>query len=547
MHASIRTLFLLGAFGLIGFGLFIGDDLSDARWLTLLGGAFVCLVFATRIPLPESMPTFNHGLIRTTMLLGCVFILLSAQLVRVQVIQQDAIYYRTETDAQGEVISNPRLYQQQLTVQRGQIVDRNGVVLASTTEQDGIYYRTWPVESAYTVTGYYSPNRYGSTAIEARWEQELSGQAGINPIESTIRDLLGREKEGADVHLTIDSELQTMAYDRLSGLNGAIVVLDIQTGETLVLASRPSVNPNTLYVVNDTSQADAYWATISTDEENQPFVTRANLGVYTPGSTFKTVTAGIAINEGWAEPDTMYEDNGHITIDGRVLTELNRPDTSRDQWSLREAIMWSLNVVMAQVGMQVGPETYWEYGPQLGFGETIPYDLPISQSQLANNQGFLNDPNALADTGFGQGQIQMSPMHLAMVSAMWANGGTMMQPILVSEVTGADGEVLYRAEPTVYLQCVDPSTANAVAGMMIDVVERGSATHGQGHPYTIGGKTGTAELGDGTTNSLYIAFIGDPEPRYAIAIVLEGDGSELPSVVMMARDILVAAMDRRID
>lgn len=545
MPAFVRTLFLLGALALIGFGLFVGEDLSDARWLTLLGGAFICLVFATRIQLPESLPKFNHGLIRTTMLLACVFILLSAQLVRVQVVQQEAIYYRTEADSNGEVISNPRLYQQQLTVQRGQILDRNGVVLADTTLQDGIYYRSWPIESAHTVTGYYSPNRYGSTGIEATYEQELSGQTGTNPIEGTIRSLFNREKAGANVELTIDADLQTMAYSSLGPYNGAIVVLDIQTGETLVLASKPTVNPNTLFVVNETAEADAYWKTLTEDEENRPFVSRANLGVYTPGSTFKTVSAGIAINEGWAEPDTMYEDNGEITIDGRVLTELNRPDNSRSQWSLREAIMWSLNVVMARVGMQIGPDTYWDYGPQLGFGEQIPYDLPIAESQLANNKDFLNDPNALADTGFGQGQIQMSPMHLAMISAMWANGGTMMEPILVSEVVGPDGEVLYQAEPTVYLQCVDPSTADAVMDMMIDVVASGSAPHGQAYPYTIGGKTGTAELGDGTTNSLFIGFIGDPEPRYAVAVVLEDDPQI--SAVVTGRDILVAAMDRRDD
>lgn len=547
MPTFIRSLFLIGAVGLISFGLFIGDDLSDAYWLALLAGAFVCLVFASRIPLPASLPRFNHGLIRVTMLLGCVFILISAQLVRVQVIQQDAIYYRTEADAQGEVISNPRLYQQQLTVQRGKIIDRDGVVLADTTLQDGIYYRTWPVESTYPVTGYYSPNRYGMTGIEATYEEELSGQTGINPIESTIRDLFGRERSGADVQLTIDSELQTLAYNHLAGTNGAIVVLDIKTGETLVLASRPTVNPNTLFVVNDATQADAYWNSIKDDEVNKPFVSRANLGVYTPGSTFKTVSAGIAINEGWAEPDTMYEDNGEITIDGRVLVELNRPDTSRDQWSLREAIMWSLNVVMAQVGLQIGPDTYWEYAPRLGYNQTIPYDLPVSQSQIANDKDFLQSKNALADTGFGQGQIQMSPLHLAMMSAMWANDGTMMEPILVSQVTASDGSVLYKAKPTVFLQCVDPSTANAVMGMMVVVVESGSAQHGQAYPYTIGGKTGTAELGDGTTNSLFIGFIGDPEPRYAIAVVLEGNGADLPSTVIMARDILVATMERRDD
>lgn len=547
MHAFLRTIFLLGAFGLIGFGLFVGDDLTDARWLTLLAGAFVCLILGTRINLPASLPPFNRGLIRTTMLLGCVFVLLSAQLVRIQVIQQEQIYFRTEADANGEVISNPRLYQQQLTVQRGQIVDRNGVVLADTTLQDGVYYRSWPIESAYSVTGYYSPNRYGSTGIEATYEQELSGQTGTNPIETTVRDLLGREQAGANVELTIDSDIQTLAYNSLGSNNGAIVVIDVQTGETLVLASKPSVNPNTLFVVNDATEADAYWNSIANDELNKPFVTRANLGVYTPGSTFKTVTAGIAINEGYAEPDTVYQDNGEITIDGRVLVENNRPDNSRSDWTLREAIMWSLNVVMAQVGLQIGPDTYWEYGPQLGFGERIPYDVPIAESQLANDKEFLTSQNALADTGFGQGQIQMSPVHMAMVGAMWANDGAMMEPTLVKQVTAPDGSVLYQSNPTVYKRCVEPGTAQAVESMMVDVIQSGSAQHGQWGGYTIGGKTGTAELGDGTTNSLFIGFIGDPEPRYAIAVVLEGNGADLPSTVIMARDILVATIERRDD
>ncbi|MCO5223891.1 MAG: penicillin-binding transpeptidase domain-containing protein [Thermomicrobiales bacterium] len=543
MSNAIRTLFLLGAIGLIGFGLFIGDDLSDARWLALLGGAFLCLLLATRIPLSAGMPTFNRGLIRTTMLLACIFILLSAQLIRIQVVRQEEIYYRTGIALDGEVISNPRLYQQQLTVQRGKILDRNGVVLADTTLQDGIYYRSWPVPSTYSVTGYYSPNAYGMTGIEATFEEELSGQAGTNPIEQTIRSLFGREQAGADVEMTIDSDLQTLAYNAMGNNHGAIVLLDIKTGETLVLASKPTVNPNSLYVVSDSTDANAYWDTIANDEANRPFVTRSTMGLYTPGSTFKTVSAGIAINEGIANPDTIYEDNGQITIDGRVLVEQNRPDQSRDQWSLREAIMWSLNVVMAQVGLEIGGDTYWEYGPKLGYDTPIPYDLPVYQSQIASNRAFLDSQNALADTGFGQGQIQMTPLHLAMLASMWANDGTMVRPILVSKVTAADGSVLFQAKPQVWLQCVDPATANDVKDMMIDVIETGSAQHGQAYPYTIGGKTGTAELGDGTTNSLFIGFIGDPEPRYAIAVVLESDPDI--SAVATARDILVAAMNRR--
>ena len=543
MNTAIRSLSLLAAIGLIGFGLFIGDELSDARWLTLLAGAFVCLLVATRVQIAPGMPTFNRGLIRTTMLLACVFILLSAQLIRVQVVRQEDIYYRTGIAPDGEVISNPRLYQQQLTVQRGRIYDRNGVVLADTSLEDGIYYRSWPVESTYSVTGYYSPNAYGMTGIEAAYEEELSGQVGSNPIEQTLRDLFGQEQVGADVELTIDSELQTIAYNAMTDNNGAIVVLDIETGETLVLASKPTVNPNTLYVVDDIATAEAYWETIADDEVNKPFVTRATMGLYTPGSTFKTVSAGIAMNEGYAEPDSVYEDNGQITIDGRVLVEQNRPDESKTQWTLREAVMWSLNVVMAQVGLQIGPDTYWEYGPQLGYGTEIPYDLPVNESQIASNRAYLDSQNAVADTGFGQGQIQMSPLHLAMMAAMWANGGEMMRPTLVKQVTDADGTVLYRAENAVYKQCVEPATADAVADMMVDVIESGSAPHGQADPYTIGGKTGTAELGDGTTNSLFIGFIGDPEPRYAIAVVLESD-PEI-SAVATGRDVLVAAMERR--
>lgn len=542
MSNFIRAIFLLAAVGLIGFGLFIGDDLSDARWLALLGGAFICLLIATRIDIPRSTPTFNRGLIRTAMLLASIFIVLSAQLIRIQVIRQRQIYYRTGIAPDGETISNPRLYRQQMTVQRGSIVDRNGVILAETTKEDDTYLRNWPVASTWAVTGYYSPNAYGMTGVEATYEEYLSGEAGTNAIEQTFDELLNRDLVGADVQLTIDSDLQTLAYEAMGNNRGAIVLLEIESGETLVLVSKPTVNPNTLYVIDDSAEAESYWDTIANDEESKSFVTRATMGLYTPGSTFKTVSAAIAINEGYATPESVYEDNGEITIDGRMLVEQNRPDESQTEWTLREAIMWSLNVVMAQVGLQIGADTYWDYGPKLGYGTEIPYDIPVYESQLANNRAFLDSLNAVADTGFGQGQIQMTPLHLAMVASMWAKGGEMMKPILVSQVTDPDGNVIHKSSRSVYKQGVKSVTADEVAGMMVDVVESGSAQHGQAAGYTIGGKTGTAELGDGTTNSLFIGFIGESQPKYAIAVVLESDPDI--SAVATGRDILVAAMQR---
>src|SRR5699024_7809830 len=180
----------------------------------------------------------------------------------------------------------------------------------------------------------------------------------------------------------------------------------------VVLASNPTVDPNKLFTTGKDTDADAYWNELQ-DDPGTPLVTRANIGLYTPGSTFKTVSAGIAIDEGYAEPDSTYTDDGQLVIDGRILPEHNRPDDSQDTWTLADGIAWSLNVVFAQVGMQIGGDTYWEDAPHFGFGERIPYDIPVSVSQIANDRDALSDKNMVADTGFGQGQIELSPLHLA--------------------------------------------------------------------------------------------------------------------------------------
>lgn len=543
MHTGIRTICILTALALIGWGLFIGNDLSDARWLLMLFGAWLFLLLGTRIPLPPSMPTFNHSLIRTALVITTVFIVITAQLVRIQVVAKDDIYYKTAIAPDGEIISNPRLTASKLNSRRGQIVDRNGTVLADTRQENGTWIRYWPVPSTYGVTGYYSPLMYGATGLEATAQKELSGESGTNSIEHTIRSLLGMSQQGANLHLTLDSGLQTSAMQMLEGSTGAVVVLDIQTGETLVLASNPTVDPNRLFTTGNDPEAAAYWESLLEDP-GTPLVTRANIGLYTPGSTFKTISAGIAIEEGFAEPDTVYTDTGELEIDGRILPEFNRPDETRDQWTLAEGIAWSLNVVFAQVGMQIGGDTYWNDAPDFGFGEQIPYDIPISEGQIANNREALSDRNMVADTGFGQGQILMTPLHLAMISAMWANDGEMMRPYLISSVSDPSGRTVRTTSPKVWKRPVSPETANKVEEMMVTAVTSGSIQHAQVGGYVVGGKTGTAETGGDRAHSLFIGFIGDPEPRYAVAVVLEGGYGGEASATIIGRDILVATIER---
>lgn len=544
MHAGIRAISTLAALALISWGLFTGDDLSDARWLTMLFGAWVLLLIGTHVPLPSSLPTFNHTIVRSALMLTTVFMIISAQLVRVQVVSGDDIYYKTAIDPRGEVISNPRLTSSKLESSRGKIYDRNGILLADTVREGETYYRTWPVPSAYPVVGYYSPLMYGATGLEATYQQHLSGEAGNNSIERTIRNLLGMPQSGADLHLTLDAELQSSAMNMLDHSTGAVVVLDIQTGETLVLASNPTYDPNMLFTTGNDVDAAAYWDTLLNDPK-APLVTRANIGLYTPGSTFKTVTAGIAIEEGYAEPDSVYEDDGQINIDGRILPEFNRPDETRDQWTLGEGIAWSLNVVFAQIGMQVGGQTFWEYAPRFGFGDEIPYDVPVAEGQIANSREALSDKNMVADTGFGQGQIQTTPLHLAMIAAVWANDGKMMEPYLVDTISDPDGEMTEGSSPSVWKTPVSAETAQQVERTMVNAVEAGSVQDARVGGYVVGGKTGTAETGDGEAHSLFIGFIGEPEPRYAVAVVLEGGYGGLNSAVAIGRDILVAAIERR--
>lgn len=542
MTTFLRTLSVLGSLALIGWGLLVSDEITDARWLALLFGAWILLIIGTRVPLPRTMPTFNRTLVRTSLIIATVFIVISAQLVRIQVVERDAIYYRTGVDQSGEVISNPRLVNQQLDFERGRIYDRSGVVLADTVEEDDIYYRTWPVPSAYPVTGYYSPSMYGATGLEATYEQVLSGQASSNPIERTIRDIFGMPQQGSNLSLTLDADLQTSAMEMLGDSEGAVVVLDIETGATLVLASNPTYDPNRLFTTGNDPEAAAYWESLL-NNSSAPLVTRANQGLYTPGSTFKTVTAAIAIEEGFAEPDSVYQDTGELNIEGRILPEYNRPDESRDQWTLAEGIAWSLNVVFAQIGMQIGGETYFQYGPELGFGVTIPYDLPVAQSQIANSRDALSDTNMVADTGFGQGQLLTSPLHLAMIASTWANEGQMMEPYIVASITDANGDTTWTAEPSVWHEPVSAQTANQVEQMMVNAVENGSIQSAYVDGFVIGGKTGTAEIGNDRSHSLFIGFIGDSEPRYAVAVVLEEGSGGLTSAVAIGRDMLVAAMN----
>lgn len=543
--AALRTIGFLAFLALVGYGLWASDGITDGRWLATLGAAWLFLVLALWASLPRTLPLFNRTTIRTALLLTSVFVVLSVQLVRIQIVRGDAVAGRVARSPGGDTIANPRAIADDLRVARGEIVDRTGRTIATSVEEDDVWRRVYPEpESAY-VAGYYSPLRYGKDGLEASYDDELTGHDGNNPFLRWENELLDRPQEGLDLALTLDVDLQRTAHELLNGRPGGAVLIEVETGAVLALASNPHYDPNRLFTADDGANPDAaaYWESLLADP-NSPLLLKPTDGLYTPGSTFKTVTVGSAIDAGFASPDELYEDTGELNVEGRIIPEFNRPDDSITEWSLRDALAWSLNVVYAQVGLELGPRLMREYGERFGFGAEIPFDLPVAIDQLASSPEFLDGLPALADTGFGQGEILATPLHMAMIAATFANEGRMMRPYLVSEVRTGEGDVRRTTEPEVWREPISPEAAEQVRGMMVHAVETGYASGALLEGYVVGGKTGTAERTEGEPDAWFIGFIGDPgdAPNYAVAVVLERGGSGLAGALTVGRDLMAAAM-----
>lgn len=545
MPLLVRVPAAIGSIALLGWGLYQIDDVSDARWLSTLGASWVLLLIAVYVRLPQ-MPQISRSLIRVALVFATVLAIVSVQLIRIQVIKQDDIIYRTARTADGtDAIANPRVVLTPLETQRGEILDRNGEVIAGTVREGDLYFRTWPDPATAYVAGYYSPFLIDSSGLEAEFADVLSGQTANNPVNRLFNNLLHQPQTGSSLRLTLDADLQRSAQAMLGNQNGAVVVIDADTGDVIVMASNPVFDPNRLFTTSPAgnAEAQAYWQSLVNDPAS-PLVTRAALGLYTPGSTFKTVTAAIAIERGYATPNSIYEDDGAIEIDGRILIENNRPDETKTQWTLSEGLMWSLNVVLAQVGLQIGGEEFWDASESFGFGVDIPFDVPVSTSQLASSEAFLESNNAIADTGFGQGQVQVSPLHMALITTAYVNDGIIMAPRLVDTIVSQGGNIIETMPTSEWLRPISSETASDIEQMMIDTVASGSVQGAQAPGYIVGGKTGTAETGTDTPHSWFIGFIGYPgeKPRYTVAVVIEEGTAGLAAPVGIGRDILVRTM-----
>ena len=465
-----------------------------------------------------------------------------ARALRVAVVHPGETASRQAIGEDDAVLTNPRLSMSHLTQPRGRMVTADGTVVARSQLRGGVMRRQYDEPSAHSLVGYVSPLKFGLSGLEESLDAELTGAHGMT-VEAALRKaLLGGPSSASTVHLTVEADLQRLAAQLLDGHTGAAVLLETSTGRVLAMASSPTIDPNRLVAVDEDSSVDAqtYWDEILS-EEGRPLLLRATTGLYPPGSTFKVVTAASAIELRIASPDSIYEDTGELEVDGRTLIERNRPDASRSSWTLTEGLAYSLNLVYAQVGLNVGRDALTHRSTAFGIGEEIPGDLPTSRGQIASSPDYLSDPSALADTSFGQGQLLVTPLHMVLVATAVARDGTVPIPMLVDRVT-AGGDVLERRSPAVWRRAMSPTTASALDRMMVDSATFGYARTAAIEGVRIGAKTGTAESGRDEPHSWFIAYGSAGERTVAVAVCIEFGGEGGGAALALGRDLMRAAL-----
>ncbi len=499
-------------------------------WAFVLGGTIVFALFQKR----RSVPVRRNIPVLSVAMLGMLVVLV-VQAARVQVFQQRAVATRVGVDPRtGEVISNPRASLDDSTSMRGSILDDEQSPLAWTVLMGSHAQRMYGESAVAQVAGFFSPLLYGRDGIEEA-EHEALSKGRARSIEEHLLEVIGaRAARPESVQLTINSGLQRAAQGLLGDRVGAAVVIETATGAVKALASVPWVDPAPLAAVEsaDLTTARDYWGSLLDDPE-QPLLRRSTLGLYTPGSTFKVVTAAAAIDLGLATPQTMFEDSGVFTIDGHTILEVNRPDDTVSTWSLSDGLIYSLNIVFARVGLDIGAERLTAYARAFGFDQGVPFDIPVSRGQVASSDDFLESRPALADTGFGQGELLTTPLHMALICSAFVNSGLIMEPRLVSGYRDDNGRSKEIVQPAVWSRPISESTADTMQAMLIRSVREGYAYGASVPSFTIGGKTGTAETAEDDPHGWFIGFGGDPEPRFAVAVVLEhgGSGGGLPATI----------------
>lgn len=417
----------------------------------------------------------------------------------------------------------------QSSARRGDITDRNGVALA-TTNSDGqrIYVESEAARRALSQT-------VGDTLGMSGTSVECFHAATLTSVSQSVTGRLGELLSGEahvgnSIKITIDARLQAYVSTIFpEGYNGCVCIINYKTGEILCMVSKPDYDPQ-LILTRQEGVADS------------AYLNRCLQGLYTPGSTFKIVTLAAALSNDPAVINQTFICAGVWEFDTYRVNCAS--DTAHGTLKLQDAFSKSCNVTFGKLAYQLGGERLLATARQFGFNENFKFG-----DYIIYNSAFPTDIKSDADlvwSGIGQGKVLTTPLHMAMITGAVANGGTMMQPYLVSEVRAADGTLVKNGAPRAYRDVMSAENAAIIAEYMRAAVTGGTAARAAIPGYAVCGKTGSAEVSDDkeiATNAWYVGYIANPETPYAIAVVIETAGSGGEQAAPVAKLALQKAIE----
>lgn len=433
--------------------------------------------------------------------------------------------------SEQDLINNSYNSRQELLMSqnfRGSILAADGTVLAETIlKADGTEIRQYPFFEKFShVVGF---STQGKTGIEAQANYYLIN-SNVSLATKIANDIAEKKNPGDNVYTTLDVDLQETAYKALDTYKGAIIVTEPSTGKILAMVSKPDFDPNVIAEI---------WEKLLNDKESSVLLNRATQGLYPPGSTFKIITALEYIRE---NPEDWQ--NYGYSCSGSYKNGQNRISCyhgiSHGKVDFEKSFAKSCNASFANIGMELNVSSFADLLDTLYFNKSLPVKFNYAMSKINVSEEISTAERM--QTAIGQGTIQMTPLHLNMITAAVANGGLMMKPYLVDRVVTAEGGTVKTFAPASCGQVMSQEEAQILTQLMTAVVEKGTATSLSGLSYTAAGKTGSAEYNNvkGDSHAWFTGFAPADNPQICVTVILEGAGSGGDYAVPMAKRVFNA-------
>lgn len=383
--------------------------------------------------------------------------------------------------------------------------------------------RSYPYNNlASNLIGICGDDNNGIIGIEERWNNVLKGTSGkIVTMQDVKKNTISDETEqyipvenGSNIYLTIDITIQQIVEKYLKQAveqnsctgGGNAIVMNPQNGEILAMATYPNYNLNQPFLIEPTGEAQ-FWDTYTSEQKNTAYnklwMNKSVSKLYEPGSTFKIITASVALEENLVETDKA----GDFLCTGAYQVEDYNIHCWRAQphgyQSLREALCNSCNPAFMQLGQRIGATTLYKYYKAFGLFDTIGSDIAKTYKSVFHNLKNVGKVE-LATISFGQ-RFEISPLQLITAVSTVANDGVLVEPKIVKKVENADTGVVQIEQNKEIRQVISKETSEKVKDMMKSVVIDGTGKHAAVEGYTIGGKSGTSEPMSGNEDAGYVA------------------------------------------